>query len=109
MAKARTSLALCCIPGSRGPCFLDFEKTGGICTPAALDVCADQVVARTWLRLLVAEELPGESLFFHLPSEKFRANSTLACSAGWTCAGLLACTAAEINPPAHLQTRGRGL
>ena len=46
----------------------------------------------------------GEAVFF----EKFK-RRMLACSTGWTCGGLLACKAAETNPPAHWQTRDRGL
>ena len=31
--------------------------------PASLDVCADEVVAGTWCRLIVAEQLPGQDYF----------------------------------------------
>ena len=131
LAKARISRALCYNPVFRGPCVFgvgkgfdwwvfhlpgsstDLSGLGNLINlaPATLDVCADEVVAGTWLRLLVAEELPGERLFFlyFLVRNSKEGCSLLACSAGWTCGGLLACKAAETNPPAHWQTRDRGL
>ena len=104
LAKARISRALCYNPVFRGPCVFgvgkgfdwwvfhlpgsstDLSGLGNLINlaPATLDVCADEVVAGTWLRLLVAEELPGERLFFFVFSgEKFKRRMLIARLLSW--------------------------